>query len=172
MPTQGKPRKCQPTSRREQKHGAALCKPAKSHECAQCRYAYRRDQQVELQIARHELADQKSSFTRQRNCGDPCSETQKVRWSPFDKWTDKRPNVNNCAENPANLLQNTSVSLVRHESVKKQQLAIAPPAALASAPPLSGLFMTESRMYLRGIRSPNHRQRSRCPTAGPVREDL
>jgi len=32
--------------------------------------------------------------------------------------------------------------------------------------------MTKSRMYLRGIRSPNHRQRSRCPTAGPVREDL
>ena len=46
------------------------------------------------------------------------------RWSPFAKWTDERPNVSNCAESPANLLQITSVSLVRHRSVKKPQLVI------------------------------------------------
>ena len=99
------------------------------------------------------------------------------RWSPFAKWTDKRLNVNNCAENPANLLRNTLVSLDRHESVKKQQL-VATHTRTRSAhtrPParsLSGIFMNESKMHLPDNTSQNHRQRSRGSTDGSVLKDL
>ena len=84
------------------------------------------------------------------------------RWSPFAKWTDKRLNVNKCAENPANLLRNPLVSLERHEFVKKQQLAA---ALTRSTRPRSrlwvGFFMTESKMHLPGNTFWSHRQKSR-----------